>query len=247
MISDTALKHFDQLWELFDKKLLDAGGSMFLIDPLREFLPKSFADGLTAESAKIRLHQNLARWGEIEQADHEIEVLEEHQFDDGGVFQLTQFKDPDVRWTREFIFTAFYNLCCLATHKVTIEELIVESCGEPNFSPMTDNSRKAFLRLIALSNTFLLSEWAQDLIHRAIANSDTKFFKGLCTSLMKNTARDRFEVARTWLGVTLLWYLGGKDFTRRDFMLLLRKKDIISRSLEELSFNAMLSKLKLIK
>ncbi|MCH7879200.1 MAG: hypothetical protein IH914_07800 [candidate division Zixibacteria bacterium] len=183
MISDTALKHFDQLWELFDWKLLNAGGSMFLINPLREFFPKSFADSLTAESARTRLHQNLARWGEIEQADHEIEVLEEHQFDDGGRFQLTQFKDSDVRWAREFIFTAFYNLCCLATHKLTIEELIVESCDDPNSSPMTDNSRKALLRLIALSNSFLLAKWSQDLFHRAVANSDTKFINWVVASL----------------------------------------------------------------
>lgn len=187
MLTDTTLKHFDELWRLFDSRLLDARGSMFLIDPLREFFPTTFTGGLTASSEKSRLHRNLARWGEIEQSAHEVEVTDEHHFEDGSKFQRTQFKDSNVRWAREFIFTAFYNLCCLATHKVTIEELIVESCADPNSVPMTENSRKALLRLVALSNSFLLAEWSQDLINRAVANSDTKFFNGLSARTSSKT------------------------------------------------------------
>ena len=53
MISEIALLHFDELWRLFEVRLLDARGSMFLIDPVREFFPKSFADGLTSEHLKL--------------------------------------------------------------------------------------------------------------------------------------------------------------------------------------------------
>jgi len=246
-LNDITLMHFDQLWELFDKKLLDAGGSMFLINPFREFFPKSFADRMSPESAKTRLHQNLARWGEIEQAVHEIEVTEEHQFEDGSKFQLTQFKDSDVRWAREFIFTAFYNLCCLAANKQTIEELILISMSDPNSVPMSTTSRTAFLRLIDFSNSFLLSEWAQDLIHRAVSNSDDKFFTGLSLSIKKNSAKAKFPVAKSWLGTILLWYLGGKNLKRREFMDILLDRKIISLYLDLPTFNAMLWELHLHK
>ena len=247
MISETALLHFDELWRLFEVRLLDARGSMFLIDPVREFFPKSFADGLTEENAKLRLHQNLKKWGEIEQSVHEVEVTEEHQFEDGSKFQLTQFKDSDVRWARKFILTAFYNLCCLAANKQSIEELIFISMSDPNSIPMSTTSRKAFLRLIDFSNSFLLAEWTQDLIHRAVSNSDNKFFTGLSLSIKKNSAKAKFPVAKSWLGTILLWYLGGKNLKRREFMEILLDRKIISPYLDLPTFNAMLWELHLIK
>jgi hypothetical protein len=247
MLRKTALKHFDQLWDVFDGKLLDAKGSAFLVDPLREFFPESVADDLTVEPAKTRLHENLKKWGEIEQDAHEVEILAEHKFVDGGKLQFTQFKDAEVRWAREFILTAFYNLCCLAANKTTIEELIFASLSDPKSIPMSVESRKAFMKLIAFSNSFLLAEWSQDLIQRAVANSDDEFFKALSRSVKKNTAVDKFPIARTWLGTTLLWYLGGKDLKRREFLALLREKSIVAPALDLPSFNAMLSKLHLIK
>lgn len=227
--------------------MLDASGSQFLVEPLQEFFPQSFADTLTLETAKTSLHQGLKRWGQIEQSGHEIEVTEELQFDDGAKIQLTQFKDSDVRWAREFIFTAFYNLCCLASNKQTIEELIFIANSDSNSVPMSETSRKAFLKLIAFSNSFLLAEWAHDLIHRAVSNSDDDFFNGLSRSIIKNTAEEKFPVAREWLATTLLWYLGGKDLKRREFMAILRDRKIISNYLELPSFNTMLSKLHLLK
>lgn len=247
MITESANTHFDELWTLFDGVILDVKGSMYLIDPFKKFFTQSFADGLSLEDARIHLHNEMMKWGETESLEHEIEVFDRHTFEDGQIIELKRFKDKETRTSREFILSAFYNLCCLAANKKTIEELIFTSLSDPNSIPMSENSRKAYSRIIAFSNSFLLAEWSQKFIHRAVANSDEEFFKTLSKSIKKNTAIDKFPVARTWLGTILLWYLGGKDLKRCDFLTILNEKSIVAPSLDLPSFNAMLSKLHLIK
>lgn len=247
MLTENSIHHFDELWKLFDRTVLDIGGSMFLVDPFKEYFPQSFVNSLNAEDARTLLHRKMTKWGDLEQLEHEIEVYHEHKFEDGQVARLTRFKEPEIRSSRGFILSAFYNLCCLAANKQTIEELVFLANTDSDSIPMSESSRNAFMKLVALSNSFLLAEWAQNQIHRAVSNSDEEFFKALSKNLKMNTAVEKFPVARSWLGTILLWYLGGKDLKRRDFMLLLRKKDVIADSLQEPSFNAMLSKLKLIK
>lgn len=247
MISDIAVKHFDELWYLFDRKLLDFKGSEYLIGPFGQFFPRSFAEQLTEERARCALHIQLLEWGRIEQSEHEIEIIETNELPDGKKIELTQFKDPKVRWARDFILTAFYNLCCFAAHKATIEELIFSAFKDINKSETDRTDIKAFYKLIGISNSFLLSEWARDIIGKAIANSDKDFFRGLTRWLNEDTPSKKFDTARTWLGTTLLWYLGGKDLLRREFMLLLKQKGILSPQMQELSFNAILSKLHLFK
>lgn len=73
MISDIALSNFDKLWALFGNKksgLLDAKGSMFLVDPFRQFFSLEFANSLTRDSAQSIFHLNMAKWGQIEQGEH---------------------------------------------------------------------------------------------------------------------------------------------------------------------------------
>ncbi|MCJ7457766.1 MAG: hypothetical protein MUP17_02095 [candidate division Zixibacteria bacterium] len=247
MINDIALKHFDELWSLFDRVMLGFLGSDFLIEPFRQFFSRSFVEQLTEEKAKNNLHIQLLEWGRIEQSEYEIEIIETLELPDGTKYEKTQFKDPKVRWARNFILTAFYNLCCLAAHKVTIEELIFSAYKDINKSKTDRKDIKAFYKLIGISNSFLLSEWAQDIVEKAIANSDKDFFRGMTRWLNEDTPSKKFDTASTWLGTTLLWYLGGKDLLRREFMLLLKQKGILSPQMQELSFNAILSKLHLFK
>lgn len=249
MISDIALSNFDGIWKLFGNKengLLNAGGSMFLIEPFNQFFSLEFANSLTIESAHDIFHLDMAKWGRIEQNEHEREIIDYYELPNGKKYPITQFKDLDVRWARNFIISAFYNLCCLASRKKTIEEFIFVA----NQSPADNNPEeinKAFFELIGISNSFLTTEWTKEIILRAISNRDSGFFKDLSKCLNKDIAPETFDTARTWLGTTMLWYLGGKDMKRRDFMLLLRTKDVLSPQVEELSFNSQLSKLRLIK
>ena len=245
-LSVIPLRNFEEIWKLFDRKMFQLGGSLFLVEPLENYFTIDFVSGLDKDRAKLLFHEDLTKWGEIEQTDHEKEIIDTIEFPDGTKHSITQFKDPNVRWARKFILTAFYNLCCLAARKITIEELIFIA----NTIPNTKNSKeinKAFFELIGISNSFLSAEWARQIIQRAVSNRDTKFFKELSKWLIKDIPSERFITARTWLGTTMLWYLGGKDIPRRDFMIVLRDYKLIPKGKDEYSFNAELSKLKLIK
>lgn len=247
MITEIALKHFDQIWALFDQKMFDFRGSMFLIDPFEQYFPRRFAEELTQETARDTLRLNLVRWGEIEQREHEIEVVSELRSPDGLVYPKTQFKDPDVLWARRFVVTAFYNICSLATYKMTIEELIYMTWQQTTEQNPSATGIHPFHRLLGISNSFLLAEWADDLFRKAIANDDRIFFKKMQRWLIEDTAVERFDTARNWLGVILLWHLGGKDIKpRRTFMNLLQQKGLLSKDKDESVFNAELRKFHLL-
>lgn len=248
MIGDIALAHFDRLWELFDKNWLEFGGSQFLIEPFEHLFSQAFANELTEEDARYGLHRGLLRWGEIEQSEHDIEIVEELEFPDGGKMPLTRFKNPKVRWSRSFILTAFYSLCCLQANRASLEELIFKAVQARHATGFEKDQLVALRCLLGISKSFILAEWFQDLAHKALSNSDDGFFHKISLWLkQKSVPRERFGTIRPWLGTTLLWYLGGKDLPRREFMLLLRTKGILSRQADELTFNAMISNLKLIK
>ena len=55
MISEIARLHFIEIWKLFDRRMLDVGGSMFLIEPFKQYFSLDFAKDLTPEIAKKRL------------------------------------------------------------------------------------------------------------------------------------------------------------------------------------------------
>ena len=107
MISSIALSHFDKTWKLFDYKMLDVGGSMFLIEPIQQYFETNFIDRLTKENSKTIFHEQMLKWGKIEQCEHEKEIIDTIEFPDGTKHNHTQFKDPEVRWARKFIISAF--------------------------------------------------------------------------------------------------------------------------------------------
>lgn len=247
MLSKTALKHFNDIWKLFDSKMFSMRGYIFTIEPIEHFLTNQYANTLTEKEAKEGLHKNLIKWGQIEQSDHEIEVIEEYELPDGKKLQRTQFKDPDVRWARKFVFLAFYNLCSLAANKKTIEELILLAMRDRTKPERDRKTITSYHRLLGINNAFLTAEWARDIILEAVANDNKSFFNSFNKWLVKDSLQEQFDIARTWLGAIMLWYLGGVEMPRREFIILLKQQKLISESLDELSFNAEINKLHLIK
>ncbi len=253
MITQLALKNFEIIWQLFENKekgMLDAGGAMFLVDPFEQFFSNEFAFNLTEESAHTHFHSQMEKWGQIEQNEHEIEIEQECELPDGKIFKKTRFKDPEVRWARNFIIYSFYNLACLATNNKTIEELIYIAVKDREILDTDGKDIKAFIKLIELSKSFQSAEWAKDIIDKATANNNEDFFNKLSKAVKKTTAKDKFDTAIRWIGVIMLWYLGGKHMKpRRNFMNLLQQMDIIPKStiFSEESFRSMLYNLGLTK
>jgi hypothetical protein len=221
VISDVAVRHFDQVWSQFDS-ILRQGGEWLVIDPLRHYFPTRFADRLTVAKAKRMLHEQLLKLGKIQQGEHEVVTLYHARLDDKTEIPFTRFKDPEVEWASTFVRTAFYNLCCLAAHGKTIEELIFEANkyrlgydtgdGQSEYVQkqidlMLQRRKRALRpigRLISISNSSLLAKWMQDIITTAISNNDKQFFKVLSLSLSRDATTERFDTARTWLGRMLL-------------------------------------------
>lgn len=247
MISKIALNRFDRIWKLFDRTMFELRGSMFLIEPFEQFFTIDFAKSLTEESAKSEFHRKLNRWGQIERVEH-IPDMRIETLSDGTEIRFSEFSNPELKWSRTFILSSFYNLCCLGSHHVTIEELIFEAIQYRNEIPATNSSRIAFLNLVGISKSFLLAEWGQDIIRRAISNDDEELFKKLSRWINEDTTKKRFNTAKSWLATTLLWYLGGKDLhPRNEFMTLLQQRGLLSSHMSEDSFRGMLSLLGLLK
>ncbi len=147
-----------------------------------------------------------------------------------------------------FLFRSHYNLYCLATNRRTIEELALGAyayCStKVEHTTEFDKTALADLRrLLRLSNVFLLAEWVHDMIRRAVANEDVAFFKIISNSVKTNIMADTSPTAVQWLLVILLWFLGGSDYgKRREFLHVLQTEDILSKSIDELSFNAELAR-----
>jgi hypothetical protein len=95
-----------------------------------------------------------------------------------------------------------------------------------------------------LSKTFLLAEWVQDMIERAIANRDVAFFKVLSNAVTEDIMVDTSVAAREWLVVILLWFLGGREYdTRRLFLYNLQRRRLLPHYITEESLNAELRRL----
>lgn len=248
MFSEAGLRHFDQLWNLFDRKWFDLGGSKYLVQPLSRYLTQRYARSLRANRVGHYLHSQLERWGAVEQRAHEREGIVMNELPSGEKIEVGLTVAADVEDTRAFILGAFYNLCCLAAHKVTIEQLIFEATRKRKPKTIEDNRaiQQAFLKLVGISNAFVAAEWAQPIILTAVANWDQDFFNRLGRRLRENVPVKRFNTARTWLGTILLWYLGGKLLRRRELMLRLRNKGVLAHDVSELTFNRTLHKLGLI-
>ncbi len=248
MINEIAFTQFKVIWELFDRKIIELGGSPFLIDPLRQYYPIEYPKTMSLEETRITFFNKLNAWGEIHRLKPELITLGEFTFKDGNKIEFKDFKDPQLKESRIFIINSFYNLCCLTMYRTTIEELIYwankdETCENIPKHKNTDS----FCKLIKLNDAFLLADWSYNILFGAISSKNEYFFKKLAKSLNQRIPEKRFDTARTWLGTILLWYLGGKEMKRRDFMLFLKEHKILQTDMEELSFNAMLSNLRLTK
>lgn len=251
MISDIALRNFNKIWRLFgnkEKGMLDAGGSNFLIEPFRQFFSSEFANSLTEESAHESFHLNMAKWGQIEQNEHETEIFEYMELPNGEKLPRTRFKDPSARWARTFIFSAFYNLCSISTNYNSIEELIYFAVKDKYVRDTDGEDISAFIKLIELSNSFLIAEWGQEIIHKAISNNNREFFAKFSKAIEKNSAREKFDTIKRWMGVVMLWYLGGRDIKpRKLFLNYLQQNGVIAKGTKHDSFQSMLSNLGLTK
>lgn len=220
---------------------------MYSIEPLEKYFPIAFAESLTENDARTRLHRGLVKWGETEMAwtgpKIRTEILE-----DGTEIKFAEPRSREELAASQFVLDSFYNLCCLGSYHQTIEELVFWAHRYRLRMPAEKASRDAFLKLIGISQSFLIAEWAQEILYRAVSNRDEKLFKGLSRWVIEDIPSKRFITAKTWLGTTLLWYLGGKDMRPRTmFMELCQEKGVVSSHIEPRSFRSMLSNLGLIR
>lgn len=249
MISKTSEEHFDQLWSVFNQWWTDMGGTALRVNPLKRYFPNKFAESLTEEKAGAYLHLQLTEWGRIERKRLRLKKQKYFQVPEGGPrVPIPREMDKKHNWSRAFVRSAFYNLCCLATYGKTIEELVFTINESRSSRHCTVPQLKALQRLISFSKSFLLAEWVQRMILKAISNEDDRFFLYLAKALVKDAAKPRFHTARQWLGTAVLWYLGGKDIhPRQEFVKFLKDKKILPNSIDETSFRAMLGNLGLTR
>lgn len=224
------------------------GGTLLRVYPLKRYFSNEFADSLTEEQAGAYLHLELAEWGRIERQEPRLEKQRYFKIPGGPKIPEPRKMDIEHEWSRAFIKSAFYNLCCLATYGETIEELVYTANQSRSSQHCTIPQLKSLKRLVSFSKSFILAEWVQRMIFKAISNEDHRFFQYLSKALVRDTAAPRFHTAKTWLGTVLLWYLGGKDIRpRQKFLQLLQDKGILPHTFDEFSFRAMLYNLGLTK
>ena len=216
---------------------------MFRIFPLKRYFSKEFADTLTQETAGSLLHVELRRWGEVEQTPAVFGEQRFYEIPDGPTLPIPREIDPDHNWSEGIIMSAFYNLCCLATYGQTIEELVYEANKSHHSRYCSDVQLKALEKLISFSSAFLLAEWVQRMIFKAISNNDHRFFVHYARAIRKNSAQVRFGTARQWLGTSLLWYLGGDKLPRKEFKWTLIDLGVVSNKMSDSSFRGMLANL----
>lgn len=158
-----------------------------------------------------------------------------------------EFKDPRATEARGFLLASILNLCCVAVHKTTLEQLIHRAYSEVNSVESTKEALLAYCRLVGMSKAFLLAEWSNDLVHKAVCNDDRPFFRQLKPWLTKDTPARRFPSNRQWVAVTLLWYLGGKGLPREQLLGILRERALIAPEMGIRSFNVMLRRLPFVR
>lgn len=254
MISDIAQRNFDNLWDIFDRKWGRFGGTVFRVHPFQRFFSRDFARNLTQEKAKTNLRRQLQDWGEFAQREELFEearpdYLPHLEIPEDAVFPVRPKMEPGFARQWWFIVGVQHNLRCLSYHRMTIEEKIHVAYQFRHHRMGTNEDHKALYDLLRISKSFLLAEWAQDMILKAVSNDDHAFFQNFSNALAEEEIpAERSGTARTWFGVMLLWHLGGKDLKpRRKFMNLLRQKSVLSAQMEEPQFRSMLTKLKLTK
>lgn len=219
---------------------------MFAVDSFRPYLTRNWVTNLKPITARNQLFGEVSEWAEKIKVFRLTREMKMDHWDEG--LQVARGGEEYSRLIN-FLFRSHYNLYSLSYNRKTIEELALSAYAYSGHKaePNEDIEKAAladFRRLMRLSNTFLLAEWVQDMIVRAISNNDKRFFNIIANAVKVNLLHESSESAVQWLLVALLWFLGGKDYgKRRDFINDLYKNGIILESIDEWTFNAELRRL----
>jgi hypothetical protein len=226
------------------------GGTIYDVVPFRPYMKRSWIKLLRPHTARRRFLRELQVWGQEIRTIPLTTMWMRDDWDEG--IQVARGGEDYSRLLNS-VFYMRYNLYCLSTYRQTIEELAlgasVYNCRTMHHTDEMDKAAIADLkRLLRLSKMFLMAEWVQDMIERAIANRDAYFFSAVSNSLRRNLTDDPSMSAVQWLLVILLWFAGGKDYPRRrDFLLDLQRHDILPWAVDEYTFSAQLRKLGITK
>lgn len=195
-------------------------------------------DSLGGESLRIIQPKSYISRGEREF----IEALQRGDADPDREARPIRDRNPNRDWW--FIVGAYWNLCSVVTHRQTIEELIYQAAGYKKDHRRVKGGRiiqlpkrreeaiKAIRKLLSLSNSFMLAEWMQEFIFKAIANSDKEFFEAYSRGIKEDIPESRKDTVKTWLPTVMLWYLGGSEIKpRRKFKELLQQRNMLSPTL----------------
>lgn len=223
---------------------------MIAVDTFRPFFKRSWVKRLKPSTARSRFIEDIKHWADV--ASHEHLFAKEYFDDYNDEPPMVSFlhnvalHQGELAELHLLLLRAHFNLYCLATHRKTIEELALGAyayCSktEKHTKEFDEAARRDLWRLISLSNSFLLAEWVQDMVERAICNRDKKFFTRLSNAIKRDLMDRQTQTAKQWLLVTLLWFLGGRDIKpQRKFLQLLKKEKILPAATTEASFNVSL-------
>ncbi len=242
------MSRFDLLWDLFENRKSQFGGTYFRIFPFQPFFSKKFFDTNNEVDARLGLHRAMAEWGRIEQKQVRLGRQKYFRVTPRERIPIPRTVDPEHAWSMHMIFFAYYNLCSLAMHGKTIEELILEVRAHRGTLIATKSVNTAVRRLVSLSNSFLLAEWMQELIWKAVSNDDNELLGTIANAITKDSIGARYSTARQWLATLMLWYLGGSKIRPRHGLLkILKDKKILGDNTAPQPFYAMLFKLGLTR
>ena len=246
MISDIAWENILWLKESYFERMDQIGGKLIEVESFRPYLKRTWIKRLKPETARRILFIGIEKWAAEVKTVPLTTVLKLDNWKKGIYVARGGLKYSELIW---FVHRAHYNLYCLATHRRTIEQLAISAYS---YCSKTERRRKAlderalsdFRHLLRLSKMFLAAEWSQDMIERAVSNRDNEFFRVISNAARKDVSIAPSEAAVEWLLVTLLWFLGGKDYdTRRQFLHDLHQNGILPGSVTEQNLNAELSRL----
>lgn len=252
MISKIAWKNISWLEKVFFKRLDAHGGMLIAVEPFRPYLKRDWIKSLQPPTARQQLFTEIKAWAKSVGETPLTTTFRMENWKKGQEVQVARGGE-EYSQSMWFLYQAQYNLYCLSTNRKTIEELAlgayVYNSKKIQHTEQTDKAAIADLRrLLRLSNMFLLAEWVQDMIERAIANRDEDFFRVVSNSIKYNVFASPSQSAVQWLLVILLWFLGGKNYPRyQDFLHNLHIYDILPRSINEFTFSSQMRKFGITK
>lgn len=237
MISEIAWENVRWIQENIFDRWEQFGGKMIAVDSFRPYLKRAWIKRLRPSTARHRFLKELNRWAAV--ASHEYLFAPEYTTDyskdppEAAFLSNVPLFHGELTELYWFMLRAHFNLYCLATHRKTIEELALGAyayCSktERHTKEFDEAARRDLWRLLSLSNSFLLAQWVQDMVERAVSNRDKAFFTRMSNAIQRDLMDRQTGTAKQWLLVTLLWYLGGRNMKpQREFLQLLKKEQIL--------------------